>query len=184
MPAAFSRSRPRRFAFLAWRHIGFFCTLGALLLSVVGCASVFPPEEMKTLDGDIRFEDLQKHPTAFEGRSVLLGGVIIETQPLSGKTVLVISQRELDFDRKPIADEESKGRFMVSSTQFLDPAIYREGRKITVIGKVTGEVVRPIDGVPYRYPVIQKVSLHLWPVAAQRESEPSFRFGVGIGFGF
>ncbi|MBW2096675.1 MAG: Slp family lipoprotein [Deltaproteobacteria bacterium] len=139
---------------------------------------------MKTVDRDIRFEDLQKQPTAFEGKSVLLGGVIIETQTLSEKTVLVISQRELKFDQKPAADEQSKGRFMVSTTEFLDPAIYREGRQVTVIGRVAGETVRPMDGAPYRYPLLQKESLHLWPVAENMQSEPSFQFGINFGVGF
>jgi outer membrane lipoprotein len=156
-----------------------------MLLSVLfGCAKTFPPKTMETVDRNIRFSALQKNPSAFEGKSVLLGGVIIETQPHSEKTVLVISQRELNFNQNPVADEKSKGRFMVSTTEFLDPAIYRKGRKVTVIGRVTGEVIRPIDGVPYRYPVLQKVSLHLWPVAENMRSEPSFQFGINFGFGF
>jgi outer membrane lipoprotein len=140
---------------------------------------------MKTVDRDVRFEDLQKNPTAFEGKSMLLGGVIIETQTLSGKTILVVSQRELDSSQKPVANDKSQGRFMISAMEFLDPAIYRKGRKITVIGRVTGEVVQPVeDVVPYRYPLILKTSLHLWPVEENMRSEPSFQFGVNFGFGF
>ena len=149
-----------------------------------GCAKAFPPETLDTADRDIRFGEIQKNPSAFEGKSVLLGGVIIETQNLSTKTVLVVSQRELNFSQKPAADEQSKGRFMVSSPQFLDPAIYRKGRAITVIGRVVGEEVQPIDGVPYRYPLIQKEALHLWPAPENMRSEPSFQFGINFGFGF
>ncbi len=153
-------------------------------MTALGCAKAFPPETMETVDRDIRFSELHENPTAFEGKSVLLGGVIIETQNLSAKTVLVVSQRELNFSQKPVADEQSQGRFMVSATEFLDPAIYRKGRAITVIGQVAGEVVQPIGSVPYRYPLIQKASLHLWPVPENMQSEPSFRLGINFGFGF
>ncbi|MDZ7696122.1 MAG: Slp family lipoprotein [Deltaproteobacteria bacterium] len=149
-----------------------------------GCAKAFPPETMDTVDRDIRFIELQKNPPAFEGKSVLLGGVIIEPQTFSEKTILVVSQRELDSNQKPVENDPSQGRFMVSAAEFLDPAIYRKGRAITVTGQVAGEVVQPIDGVPYRYPLIQKESLHLWPAPENIRSEPSFRFGINFGFGF
>ncbi|MFO7987578.1 MAG: Slp family lipoprotein [Desulfatiglandaceae bacterium] len=167
-----------------WRGRFAEWAIWALLLLSPGCASVFSSEAMKAVNPDIPFADLQKNPEAFQGKTVLLGGKIIKTENLSEKTVLVVSHRTLNSNDKPIGEEQSEGRFMVSVHDFLDPAIYREDRKITVIGRVVGSSVRPLNGTTYRYPIIEKKELHLWPVEEPLSTEPRIQFGIGIGFGF
>ncbi len=50
-----------------------------------------------------------------------------------------------------------------STPEFLDPAVYAPGRRITVVGEVVGEEERKIGEVPYRYPVIKVERIRLWP---------------------
>ena len=153
-------------------------------LAVAGCAAVISQETLKTVDKDIRFEQVLENPDAYRGKMVLLGGEIIKTENVPNKTVITVLQRSLGFRKKPDADGVSKGRFIVSTPDFLDPAIYRPRRKITVAGTVTGKDVRPLGEIHYGYPVVEKTELYLWPEEEPPYTEPRVRFGIGLGIGF
>lgn len=157
----------------------------AILAAIVvaGCATVISREALKEVDQSVRFEQLLKNPQAYRGRTVLLGGDIIETQNLPEKTVIVVLQRSLGFRKKPAAEGASKGRFIVCVPGFLDPAIYRPKRKVTVVGSVLGEQVRPLGEIEYTYPVISERELYIWPLEESSAAQHGVRFGVGIGIG-
>jgi outer membrane lipoprotein len=150
-------------------------------LAVAGCAAVISKESLKTVDQDIRFEQLLENPDAYRGKVLLLGGEIINTENVPNKTVIVVLQRSLGYNQKPDSEGESKGRFIVSIPGFLDPAIYRPRRKITVVGSVMGKQVRPLGELEYAYPVIEKKELHIWPVEGAPATSPRFHIGIGIG---
>lgn len=150
-------------------------------LAVAGCAAVISQESLKTVDQDIRFEQLLENPDAYRGKVVLLGGEIINTENVPNKTVIVVLQRSLGYNKKPDSEGESKGRFIVSTPGFLDPAIYRPRRKITVVGSVMGKQVRPLGELEYAYPVIEKKELYIWPVEGAPATSPRFHIGIGIG---
>ena len=62
--------------------------------------------------------------------------------------------------------------------RFLDPAIYRSGRDITVAGEVQGSEVRRLGEIAYRYPVIAALELHLWKEPLSPQSYPyAYPFG-------
>jgi len=159
----------------------YIATLTAL--AVAGCAPVISRGSLREVDQGVRFEHLLKNPPAYRGRTVLLGGDIIETQNLPGKTLLVVLQRSLGFRGRPAAEGASKGRFIVCVPGFLDPAIYRPTRKVTVVGSVSGKEVRPLGEIEYTYPVITKRELYIWPLEGSPAAQPRVRFGVGVGVG-
>lgn len=64
--------------------------------------------------------------------------------------------------REWILTDKSEGRYLVVVDRFLDPAIYRSGRDITVAGEVRGSEVRRLGEIDYRYPVIAASELYLW----------------------
>jgi len=152
---------------------------GFFLLS--GCASVISQRALDEVDRTLMFEQLLENPEAHKGKTVLLGGTIIETQNFSDRTHLVILQRPLGFRKRPIAEDVSRGRFIINTPGFLDPAIYRNERKITVVGSVMGTEVRALGKTEYSYPVVEKKELYLWPLEESTETGPRVHFGVGIG---
>jgi outer membrane lipoprotein len=153
----------------------------ASLLLLAGCAPVISRGALKQVDQSLTFEQLLENPEAYRGKTVLLGGNIIETQNFSDRTLITVLQSPLDFRKKPAVEDKSRGRFIVYVSGFLDPAIYRNGRKITAVGSVVGEEVRPLGEIEYSYPVIEKKELYLWPTEESSLGEPSVHFGVGIG---
>lgn len=154
------------------------------LLWLAACAEGISPETVSRADEKVSFRRLLKDPNAFYGKTVLLGGSIIKTENMAQKTLIIVLQHPLDSDKKPVGKDESEGRFIVSAPGFLDPAIYRQGREITVAGRVAGQEVRTLDRIRYAYPVIEKTELHLWPEEKALGTEPAVTFGIGLGFGF
>ena len=160
-----------------------FLFLPGFLLA--GCASVISQAALKEVDQNLRFEQLLENPEAYRGRVVLLGGDIIATENFSDETRIVVLARPLEYRGKPAAKDVSKGRFIISNPGFLDPAIYRPGRKITVVGTVVGEEVRPLDKIEYTYPVIAQKELYLWPLEEYPGKATSVYIGIGgsVGIG-
>jgi outer membrane lipoprotein len=153
--------------------------IGALLIA--GCAPVISQGVLAQVDRAIGFEQLLKDPDAYQGRTVLLGGEIIETRNYPENTLIFLLQRPLGPRDEPDVDGESKGRFIVAVPGFLDPAIYRPGRKVTVAGAVEGKQTHPLGEIQYTYPVISRRELYLWPSEETTMTEPRVQFGVGMG---
>ncbi len=165
-------------------HIrNFFLALWASLLLFSACATTIPSDVLTGVDHTISFQKLGENPEAFMGKTLVLGGEVLITENQPGKTRLIVLQHELDGDLKPLDNDQSKGRFIVIAPEFLDPAIYAKGRRITIVGTVAGKETRQLNGIPYVYPVIEKRYLYLWPVEKIVDSEPRVYFGIGIGIG-
>ena len=159
----------------------FVCIAMASPFLLSGCVSVISQRALNEVDQTLIFEQLLENPEAHKGKIVLLGGTIIETENFSDRTLIVVLQRPLGFQKKPITEDVSRGRFIIYTLGFLDPAIYRHGRKITAVGSVMGREVRPLGKIEYSYPVVEKKELYLWPTEESSLGEPSVHFGVGIG---
>lgn len=139
--------------------------LGLALLALLGggCATAFPDEVMRTVNTGITAEVLLSAPADFKGARVILGGEVLGTQPRPGETEIELLTRRLRGDDSPERSDRSPGRVLLRSPDFLDPAVYAPGRRITVVGEVTGAEERKIGEVPYRYPVITVERIRLWP---------------------
>ena len=118
---------------------------------------------LKEVDQSLSFERLLENPETHKGKTVLLGGTIIDTRNSPDRTSIIVLQRPLGFRNKPTSEDISRGRFILYVVGFFDPVIYHPGREITVVGSVLGKEVRPLGEIEYTYPVIEKKELYLWP---------------------
>lgn len=132
-----------------------------LMLMVAGC-SPFPKSVLQQVDERLTYEEVQRDPDSFIGKKILWGGVIIKTTNTPIETIMKIRQTDLDIDTRPKNLDKSQGRFLVRYHGFLDPAIYAEGREITLLGEITGKEDMVLDQTSYTYPVIRSEGLHLW----------------------
>ena len=159
------------------RFIGWLIAL-CLMATSSGCAPGIPGTMRSQATYHGTFSELQAAPDEFLGQVVLLGGEIIRTR---GSEITVL-QLPLDGRGRPKVTDLSRGRYLVVSSQFLDPAIYSEGTFITVLGKVTGKVLRPIGEYDYAYPEVKAMEMTIWPKSDIYG--PSFQFGIGFGTWF
>lgn len=134
----------------------------ALAVVLGGCASAFPREVMRDVATAVTAADLRRDPVVYKGARVIVGGEILSTQPKTGQTEIELLARRLRDDDSPEQSDRSPGRLLLRSPDFLDPAVYAPGRRITVIGTVSGEEERKVGELPYRYPVITVERIRLW----------------------
>ena len=136
----------------------------AAVLLGTGCAAApFPDELTRSVDRSLSLAQIRADPRAHLGARVMLGGDILATTPKAGGTEIEVLARRLDKGDAPDRGDSSAGRFLVRTPEFLDPAIYARGRRITVLGAVAGSEERPVGELPYAYPVIEAERIKLWP---------------------
>jgi outer membrane lipoprotein len=148
------------------RSIGYKIALFLLLLTncgLDGCAPALSREFRRKVGPRFPFQELLEDAGAHKGERVILGGYILETVNEPGGSLLTMLQTPLNYQNKPKSQDLSEGRFLVQTEKFLDPEIFSKGRKLTVGGRVSGALPRPLGNRTYQYPVIEAEELHLWP---------------------
>jgi len=145
-----------------------------------GCSPPFPKELLEQVDRDLVFQDLFRDPDRFRGKSVMLGGTIVEIRNRKEGTQMEVLQRPLAREGRPVYTDETGGRFLVDVPQFIDAAVYQPGRAVTVIGSVEGARMQRLGEIEYRYPVLTVKQVHLW----EPSTGPHFSIGIGVYRGF
>jgi outer membrane lipoprotein len=133
----------------------------AMALALAGCAESISDKYLRKVDKNITFEQLNKNPDQYAGSSIMLGGVIVAAENKNDGTLLEIYETTLDSSGKPVDVDNSKGRFLAMDKNFLDGQIYRNGRKVTIVGVVKGVEVRKVGEVDYRYPYLEITDIYL-----------------------
>ncbi len=135
----------------------------ALLLSAGSCAHPISRqlrEEAKR--ENLTFSMVLKNPAAYAGRTVLWGGQIIETMNFNDGAEIIVLETPLSYLGEPGTAQSSRGRFIAKSPDFLDPAVYKAEREVTLAGEVIGAQQRELDKTSYTYPVVRIRELYLW----------------------
>ena len=149
------------------------------LLLFLGCAAGISPKVRSQVTYAGPFSDVQKAPDKYIGQVVILGGKIINSQASPSASELTVLHLHTDSRDRPKDSDQSEGRYLVQSDQFLDPAIYKKEVLLTVVGKITGGEVRAIGGFDYVHPKVKAIEIKLWPDAIR--TYPRFHIGIGVG---
>lgn len=135
-------------------------------LLVAGCAGVpvIPPDLKEKVDWSISFLQLKASPPSYQGRLLVLGGMVLNVKPLKQDgTRIEVLQLPLDNEYEPLNRlTNSSGRFVAFHNDFIDPATIPVGTGITVVGEVTGATNLQIDDVDYTYPTLNIKSMTVW----------------------
>ncbi len=160
-----------------------FLLLFSFIFSSCG-PKVIPEDLERKVDKEISFQEVKKNPESFKGRRILVGGEIIGIRNLQDKTEIEILQKPLGRDRAPLNVDESEGRFVLIHPSFLDPSVFRSGRRLTAVGLVEGSRSEQVGQAQMVEPVLHSEHIHLWPPGQGGRTEPSIGIGLGFGFGF
>jgi outer membrane lipoprotein len=137
-----------------------FLLLGMVFIS--GCAYPISRELREEARENLTFSSVFQNPTAYTGAIVIWGGTIISTLNRPAGTEVTVLEIPLDSMERPEAETHSHGRFIAKVSKFLDPAIYRPGRGVTVAGEIIGKETQPLGEITYTYPVIVIKQIYLW----------------------
>ncbi|GLI34740.1 Slp family lipoprotein [Desulforhabdus amnigena] len=141
------------------RSAGVFLALVILL----GCAPAISPQLRKEAAVDIPFGEVLRDPERYVGKTFIWGGTILDARNTPEGTMLKVLQKPMDFQSRPRDVDRSEGRFLALDKRYLDPAIYAEGRTVTVAGELVGKRVLPLGDIDYAYPLLAVKEINLWP---------------------
>jgi len=144
-----------------------YCTrfLLPVVALVSGCASNIPAQIRNEPVDNLSIAVVSSDPEPYIGKNVRWGGSVVTVENKVDSTwIEIVSTRLGSYGRPGTLDEDSQGRFIARFDGFLDPKVFKEGRKITVYGHVENRIIRKIDEHSYSYPLIKASNHYLWPV--------------------
>jgi outer membrane lipoprotein len=147
---------------------------GALLL---GCATRF---DIGDADTRIAPPQAAADIDSVRGRVVAWGGMIVSSRNLTDRTQLEILGYPLDRQNRPDLDAKPFGRFLAVYPGYLETADFKEGRLVTVVGRLTGTHAGQVGEAHYVYPLVNAERIQLWSLPGQSR-EPRVHFGIGVG---
>jgi outer membrane lipoprotein len=160
---------------------GFLAGAGLMVLlsSTVGCTSAISKQVRSEATVDLSLREVLVRPERYEGKVVIWSGTVLEAKNTPEGTLLKVLQKPADFQDKPKYTDVSEGRFLAIDRRYLDPAIYSQGRAVTVAGKIVGKQAMPQGDIQYTYPILEVKDLHLWP-----ERNPDTNFADPYYYGY
>lgn len=154
--------------------------LALLLFCLAGCTPIISKESLGTVDRGISFAELRQAPEKYVGKVLLLGGGIAGVRNTPDGGELEVVQFATDESGEITDTAASGGRFIAWSSGFIDPALYRPGLLVTLVGEVRGKKTMLLGEVEYTYPVLAIREMHLWK-PEEGQSPTLFHFGIGVG---
>jgi outer membrane lipoprotein len=118
---------------------------------------ILPDQLQSQIDESVSFTDLKADPSAYQGRTVMLSGIVLKSKRVKDRTEIEVLQIPTGSGAAPTKDRaRSQGRFLAfKSGEFLDPAVIDAGTPVTVVGEVREGVTRSLDDGDYHYPVVE-----------------------------
>jgi len=143
------------------------CCCAVLLFLLSGCTAdlVLPSSLDRQLDHTVTFVMLREQPDAYRGRLIALGGKVLNANRLKDRTEIEVLHLPLNNAHLPRASlTETQGRFLAFQKEFLDPALFPDGTRVTLVGEIIGTTVKALGEMAYSYPTIEIKYLKIWEV--------------------
>lgn len=142
-----------------------FSAIFLCLLLLASCATAIRKDLIEQGVRDLPISKLEQSPDSYQGRLFILGGIIVNTRLSQEGSIIEAIYVPVDSWGYLKEMPKTTVRFMAlypKSKGYLDPAIYRANRTITLAGTFTGLRSGKIDEMAYTYPFFRIDDLHLW----------------------
>ncbi|KKN47463.1 hypothetical protein LCGC14_0662640 [marine sediment metagenome] len=130
-------------------------------LVLTACSSVSPQIQFAAADA-LQLKQAAADIDASIGKTVRWGGKIISVSNEQDQSSLQIVQFPLSYIGRPVESKASQGRFIVQTTKFLDPEVYKKDELVTVVGTLTSSQVIQVDQKKLTLPVLEMTETHRW----------------------
>ncbi|MBY0475506.1 MAG: Slp family lipoprotein [Nitrosomonas sp.] len=151
----------------------FLLLLPYFLLS--GCAGL-PPAIGNAPAINVSYNQLSHDINNYKDEPVRWGGVIINVENEKNASLMQVLYYPLDFGGRPQPHKAGEGRFVVKTTEFLDPEVYAKDKEITVVGVIAGDIEQTVGKRIIQVPLLSATAIHLWPI------NPSYYINRGYGY--
>jgi outer membrane lipoprotein len=129
---------------------------------LVSCAHIISKENVALSVKDIPFSKIQETPELYLDKIFIFGGFIAKTTNSKQGSEIEIVQNPIDSYGSVFERDLSEGRFLITTSKYLDPLIYRKGRSLTMAGKLIGSKKNMLGEIEYNYPVFELKEIYLW----------------------
>lgn len=130
---------------------------------ISGCTTAISEQSRKLIDTTASFSEIKQTPDNYIGKHVMLGGRIVKTTNSNEGARIEIVQFDLTTNSYPEDTFLSYGRFLATSSSYLDPLLFRQGMLLTLVGEIKGIKTMRLDDMDYTYPLIVMKEWYLWP---------------------
>ena len=173
-----------------------FSSLILLPIFIAAC-SIMPESIERENLPQISVQAVQQNTDNYQGQTVRWGGIITQFINNADDTWIEVLSTELGSSGRPSSNRSNnQGRFIAKIDKFLDPEVYLEGNKLTIIGILAEKIDGKIGDFNYSFPVVVTQGHHLWPNRTYRQYpyitpgywyygfNPYWNFGYGYyGYG-
>jgi outer membrane lipoprotein len=126
-----------------------------------GCSAIPSSIEKKALP-EMPFPVLIQRADQYIGRTVILGGYLLEVQNLEDESRMLAIQVPLDADKKPKTRDLSRGLIKIKYNRNIDSGKYTKNSKITAAGVLLGSSATETLPSPYPYVEIKLTYIRHW----------------------
>jgi len=145
------------------------------------CTPVIQKDLMDSAVHDISFNEVYADPASYMNKLFILGGVIVDSKATAEGSL--IEAIHINVDNLGYLEDilPSTKRFLIllpKGSGFLDPLIYKKGRKFTVAATLIGTRDGKIDEMDYRFPLFRIEELHLWPRENVQDYSSPYWYGA------
>lgn len=154
---------------MRFAHLLQILTIFATLL-LTACIQPISKDVRKQVDPKTTFAMVSNNPGAFLDQYILLGGVVINLENTAEGSSLEMMEWQLTPWGEPMYLDNTGRRFLLKTSEVLDPTIYEPGVLVTLAGIVLGSETRMLGEHEYDYPVLDMADIHPW--------KSPFRYGI------
>jgi len=143
----------------------------ALLLAAAafaaGCAGPYPEQRVAppAPAGDLQLVEAVQQLARHQGAAVRWGGTVLHSElGEDGTSRIVVLERQLDDQGRPIPGGQSDGRFVVRPppAEGARAAAYARGTEITVRGSLAGTRSQRVGEAVVEVPLVHAETIHAW----------------------
>ncbi len=136
----------------------------------------------------LSFKTLAEETDRYVGKTVILGGRILETKNVGGESAMTVLQVPLAMGEKPDLRSLSQGGFILSYKGYLEPEVYEKDRPVTVAGNVVGRIAGKAGNCPNPCIHLEYRQIYLWPMYESYTHPPFYEdwldpFPKSYGYG-
>lgn len=135
-----------------------------LMLALAGWRYPLSEEATEAVNWEVDYLRVKGDPGAFAGKTLLLGGRILEHRSGPRGTTLEVLCYELSRRDRPLEPDPACGRFLAQTPEPLDPERFAPGRLVTLTGTVSGEGVPSLQGGDASHPLFTVGEIYPWPL--------------------
>jgi outer membrane lipoprotein len=142
--------------------------IASLILLLSGCSGL-PTVMRDTSYSNTRLSAVKMDISAYQNMSFRWGGTVINVINKKDSSQIQVLYYPISRYGRPLTDRKTEGRFVITSPQFLDPAIFKEGTAITVTGVLSGEIKQQVGEKTLTLPLLTIDNIHIWTDYSQTD---------------